>query len=406
MKTPRNNEDSLEGESNQVKRVQWKDLVASTDERIRKKEEELRKLYEEMGGLLKEGLQGEGYYAWLEGLAGELVASIKELKKDKGDYFKCANNEQAKMTPSIPCKLTVTVPSGYTYWEYRKRLFHAAERARGYDIETSYTLFNDVVCSQSDLVVRVWFRSRDKADDMVNFVQDIHQLYDREFKAAPQYQTAEEPHTLSRRVRRNDYDGNNNPPRINRISPDVERSAATGKLSDERINAESLMNTEQVWTYEKCHIFEVWECGADSDEAKDYANFLVMSSDFQGFYDGSGLVTNGIYRGKKTHPPRISICSPDDPEKFGDDPDPIDLNKRQAVQLEIHFDHPRTAVEKLPLLRKGASIKDNIVKLTIQHPKPCAFINYLNMRHAKNLSLMQEQLFDERLLEVEDAENM
>ena len=109
------------------------------------------------------------------------------------------------------------------------------------------------------------------------------------------FKISDESHTLLKMVQRNHYDGSHT---LRGSTGYLQLSNAVLLLANfqMRESKQSLMNTEQF-------------C--------------------------SGLVTNGIYRGKRTHPLRISICSPDDPEKFSDDPDPIDVIRTQAVRDPI-----------------------------------------------------------------------
>ena len=177
LKTLRNNEDSLEGESNQVKRGQWWDLVARIDEQIKDERKKLERKYEAIGRLLEKGLQGEEYYRWITAQAEKLEASIKKLEYREASYRESANNEQARRanTSSREFMLKGTVPNGFSYWKYKGNLYKYAANLQGYSMKCEYekTGISDLapegqLTSNSSLVVELYFKTRERAVDMCN----------------------------------------------------------------------------------------------------------------------------------------------------------------------------------------------------------------------------------------------
>eukprot|EP01060_Flectonema_neradi_P026564 TRINITY_DN3564_c0_g2_i1.p1 TRINITY_DN3564_c0_g2~~TRINITY_DN3564_c0_g2_i1.p1 ORF type:complete len:272 (+),score=60.11 TRINITY_DN3564_c0_g2_i1:55-816(+) len=223
LKTPRNNEGSLEGESNQVKRVQWKDLVATTANQIKEKDTKLEEVRSEMKNLIKEGKKEQEYYKFLEEDEARLNNSIQDLKKDKAGYFENASREVAN---TAGFKLTATVPCGFSYGHYKGKLYKFATALQGYSMKCEYqkTGVSELapegqLTTASDLVVELYFETKERAMEMVTEWENHHKLFDPNWKKPVHFSLQEATTDSSvfnfdKRVKERDYNQQNAPPRV------------------------------------------------------------------------------------------------------------------------------------------------------------------------------------------------
>ena len=380
LKTPRNNEGSLEGESNQVKRVQWKDLVATTVDQIREKEQKLEEVRSEMKKLIMEGKDEGKHYEFLEDDETRLNNSIKDLEEREKKYYKSASQEVAN---TAGFKLTATVPHGFSYGNYKGNLYKSAMALQGYSMKCEYqkTGVSELapegqLTTASDLVVELYFETKERAVKMITKWRQHHKKFDQAEEKPVQFKL-EEPENdfkfdLNHLVKEGDYDQQNIPPRRFDIATALRTESIpshTTKVTEEQVKYESLMDhsNNKYYALKSCHIYEKKYCKGKAADT-DLANRLYMDENLHTMYDDRNL---------------LSVTSEQKEFQQNDD-------GRCPVTLQLYFKTTELAEQYFPSLRspRRLSTAPSVIEVTIFHDKPRSLVKYLVERHNRNMDKM------------------
>ena len=386
MKTPRNNEDSLEGESNQVKRVQW-NLVASAANQILAEKEDLKKANDKLNECVaKDDFKSNAYKHWKEQVT-KLDASIQKLEDREASYRKSAENEQARRvnTSSRGFMLKGTVPDGFSYGKYKGNLYKSAANLQGYSMKCEYekTGISDLapegqLTSNSNLNVELYFETKERAVDMCNKWEKHHKRFDLNEMKPVRFELQEAPEDFNfdfnQRVKERDYDDQDTPKRTFAVTEaqQTESIPSHTRVTKEQVEYESLMDhsNDQFYALKSCHILEKRACKGNKAYAdNDPANRLFMNGDLHSMYDELNL---------------LSVTSEQTKFKKNDD-------QRCPVTLHLCFKTPELAIQYFSCLRSPtlSAIDSCVIAVTITHTKPSDFVKYLVERHNRNMQNMQ-----------------
>ncbi|KAJ9435191.1 hypothetical protein DIPPA_50233 [Diplonema papillatum] len=328
----------------------------------------------------------------------EVQAVIAKLEKEKENVMDLARGlamiaqqqgygggavDSSNLTPQL--LLRARVEKGAKFASLRRTMYLHAEREGAYYGWFSYNKKNDPVVNEtSDFEFVLYFLSAHHMQSMENAVRTWGQqrnagvITDCKLRNLPFYDRFGVKSDCAQRVFLSDYERRGSPDRTgwDDVCEDYSQSSATTVVDDDQVRNEFVLgDTEGSFVPQSCHILPAAQCtGARMKCGKDPNNRIILDGNLHKLYDQTE--------------PEVSFYCEDADDAF-DEHDP-QSGTRKEVHLVAFFKSVQIAGTWFRIgFRRGThETSSHTIHFIIYHKDPKAFVEYLHVRHAKNMVKM------------------